>query len=56
MSREVETGEVHALSNRYFASTQFHAESLLTRDGVRITADRIASVLLDPPEMAPLAS
>jgi len=56
VSREVETGEVHALSNRYFASTQFHAESLLTRDGVRITADRIASVLLDPPEMAPLAS
>ncbi|MFF8594437.1 anthranilate synthase family protein [Streptomyces sp. NPDC015220] len=35
-SRDPGTGEVHALRGPYFASTQFHAESLLTEDGVRL--------------------
>jgi 2-amino-4-deoxychorismate synthase len=33
VSRDEETGEVHALLGPRFASLQFHAESLLTADG-----------------------
>ncbi|TXC99728.1 anthranilate synthase family protein [Streptomyces sp. ISID311] len=45
ISRDPVTGEVHALRGPRFASMQFHAESVLTVDGVRITADRIGEVL-----------
>jgi phenazine biosynthesis protein phzE len=36
--RDPATGEVHALRGPHFASVQFHLESVLTRDGVRIVA------------------
>ncbi|GGT28761.1 anthranilate synthase family protein [Streptomyces purpureus] len=36
VSRDPATGEVHALRGPYFASMQFHAESVLTQDGPRI--------------------
>ncbi|MFI7503205.1 anthranilate synthase family protein [Streptomyces sp. NPDC049687] len=39
------TGEVHGLLGPHFASMQFHAESVLTRDGLRLTAGLIADVL-----------
>ncbi|MFF8607244.1 anthranilate synthase family protein [Streptomyces sp. NPDC015346] len=45
VSRDPRTGEVHALRGPHFASIQFHAESLLTRNGVRIIADLLESVL-----------
>jgi phenazine biosynthesis protein phzE len=43
--RDPETGEVHALRGPFFASMQFHAESVLTVDGPRIVADAVAGVL-----------
>jgi phenazine biosynthesis protein phzE len=43
--RDPGTGEVHALRGPHFASAQFHAESLLTRDGPRIVADLLRSVV-----------
>jgi phenazine biosynthesis protein phzE len=45
ISRDAETGEVHALRGPRFASMQFHAESVLTEDGPRIFATRINEVL-----------
>nr|WP_225954915.1 anthranilate synthase family protein [Kibdelosporangium phytohabitans] len=45
VSRDVESGEVHALRGPFFASLQFHAESVLTQDGVRILGDRVSEVL-----------
>jgi phenazine biosynthesis protein phzE len=44
-SRDEETGEVHALRGPYFASMQFHAESVLTVDGPRIISEAIQAVL-----------
>lgn len=44
-SRDRRTGEVHALRGPHFASMQFHAESVLTQDGPRITGGLIAGVL-----------
>ncbi|MFB8199759.1 anthranilate synthase family protein [Kitasatospora purpeofusca] len=51
------TGEVHALRGPGFASVQFHAESVLTLGGVRITGDLIAHALglPDPVRIAPEA-
>jgi phenazine biosynthesis protein phzE len=43
--RDGETGEVHALRGARFASMQFHAESVLTKDGVRVMGERIAELL-----------
>ncbi|MCP3755159.1 anthranilate synthase family protein [Streptomyces sp. TBY4] len=43
--REAETGEVHALRGPGFRSMQFHAESVLTEDGVRIVAEALAGLL-----------
>jgi phenazine biosynthesis protein phzE len=43
--RDIETGEVHALRGPQFASMQFHAESVLTKDGVRVMRERIAELL-----------
>ncbi len=45
VSRDAETGEVHALRGPHFASTQFHAESVLTQDGVRILGTLMTGVL-----------
>ncbi|MER7536379.1 anthranilate synthase family protein [Streptomyces sp. NPDC097704] len=45
VSRDTETGEVHALRGRGFASIQFHAESVLTEDGVRIVGDLLTGVV-----------
>lgn len=45
VSRDEETGEVHALRGPRFASMQFHAESVLTVDGPRIISDAIRAVL-----------
>ncbi|MFC0548158.1 anthranilate synthase family protein [Kutzneria chonburiensis] len=43
--RDGVTGEVHALRGTHFASMQFHAESVLTRDGVRIIGTLLKGVL-----------
>ncbi|MGF1430236.1 anthranilate synthase family protein [Kitasatospora sp. LaBMicrA B282] len=45
VSRDPLTDEVHALRGPHFASMQFHAESVLTQDGVRIVGARLAEVL-----------
>jgi len=44
--RDIETGEVHALRGAQFASMQFHAESVLTKDGVRVMSERITELLV----------
>lgn len=44
ISRDPETGEVHALRGPHFASMQFHAESVLTQNGPRITGDLLSSL------------
>ncbi|MEU1124552.1 anthranilate synthase family protein [Streptomyces sp. NPDC005899] len=44
-SLDEETGEVHALRGPGFASMQFHAESVLTQDGVRIVGDALVGVM-----------
>ena len=43
--RDASTGEVHALRSVGFQSMQFHAESVLTFDGVRIVHDMLADLL-----------
>lgn len=48
VSRDPATGEVYALRGRGFASVQFHAESLLTEDGVRIIRDLLTEALRTP--------
>ncbi|HZG03036.1 MAG TPA: anthranilate synthase family protein [Streptomyces sp.] len=45
VSRDPDTGEVHALRGPHFASMQFHAESVLTQDGVRIVRTLLANLL-----------
>ncbi|WP_327591638.1 anthranilate synthase family protein [Streptomyces chartreusis] len=45
ISRDIDTGEVHALRGPRCASLQFHAESVLTGDGPGIFADLIREVL-----------
>ncbi|MGV9499969.1 anthranilate synthase family protein [Streptomyces sp. NPDC003642] len=45
ISRDPDTGEVHALRGPHFASMQFHPESVLTQDGVRIVGGLIKEVL-----------
>ncbi len=44
VSRDPVDGEVHALRGRGFASMQFHAESVLTVDGVRIVHQLMTEV------------
>ncbi|MFI9778658.1 anthranilate synthase family protein [Streptomyces sp. NPDC051956] len=51
IARDTESGEVFALRGPHFASMQFHPESVLTQNGVRITGDLVAGLL----EPAPLA-
>ncbi|WP_030346850.1 anthranilate synthase family protein [Streptomyces sp. NRRL S-1022] len=45
VGRDPETGEVHALRGPHFASMQFHAESVLTEDGVRLFGTLMTDVL-----------
>jgi phenazine biosynthesis protein phzE len=45
ISRDVATGEVHALRGPHFSAMQFHAESVLTENGPRILTARIREVL-----------
>ncbi|MEU9955103.1 anthranilate synthase family protein [Streptomyces sp. NPDC050982] len=45
VSRDAGTGEVHALRGPGFASLQFHAESVLTRNGPALFAARIDEAL-----------
>ncbi|MBB4979975.1 MULTISPECIES: anthranilate synthase family protein [Streptomyces] len=46
VSRDAETGEVHALRGPGFAGVQFHPESVLTTDGAALTASLLAGVLV----------
>jgi phenazine biosynthesis protein phzE len=43
--RDPAAGEVHALRGPHFSSVQFHAESVLTQDGLRILAGLAGRVL-----------
>ncbi|MET9255128.1 anthranilate synthase family protein [Streptomyces sp. NPDC003717] len=45
ISRDPGSGEVHAVRGRRFASVQFHPESLLTQDGVRVAGAMLKDVL-----------
>lgn len=45
VSRDPATGEVHGLRAPGFASTQFHAESVLTQDGPRLIASLLQATL-----------
>lgn len=45
VSRDPDSGEVHALRGERLRSTQFHPESLLSEDGLRILADDLAALL-----------
>jgi phenazine biosynthesis protein phzE len=45
VSRDIESSEVYALKGPYFASMQFHAESLLTCNGIDIIASTIKDIL-----------
>ncbi|WP_310728849.1 anthranilate synthase family protein [Streptomyces sp. N2A] len=46
LSRDTESGEVHALRGPGFAGVQFHPESVLTLDGAAVTAQLLAAVLV----------
>ncbi|KQX53337.1 MULTISPECIES: anthranilate synthase family protein [unclassified Streptomyces] len=46
VSRDAETGEVHALRGPGFAGVQFHPESVLTTEGAALTAALLAGVLV----------
>ncbi|GAA1389941.1 phenazine biosynthesis protein PhzE [Kitasatospora putterlickiae] len=46
VSRDAATGEVYALRGPYFASLQFHAESVLSPGGVRILGNAVRELLL----------
>ncbi|HST48996.1 anthranilate synthase family protein [Jatrophihabitans sp.] len=58
VSRDERTGEVHALRGARFASMQFHAESVLTKDGLGIVTQRLAELLAgaEPVAAAELAA
>ncbi|MGR4881631.1 anthranilate synthase family protein [Streptomyces sp. LARHCF249] len=45
VSRDPRTGEVHALRGPGFRSMQFHPESVLTEDGVRIVGEALSALL-----------
>jgi 2-amino-4-deoxychorismate synthase len=45
LSRDAETGEIHAMRGPHFSSFQFHLESVLTERGVGILAEEVTSLL-----------
>lgn len=45
ISRDPHTSEVHALLGPHFAALQFHPESVLTHDGVRLLSDLLTQIL-----------
>ncbi len=47
VSRDLHSGEVHAMRGPFFSSMQFHAESVLTADGPRLLAQAASHALLD---------
>ncbi|MEV5375016.1 anthranilate synthase family protein [Streptomyces nondiastaticus] len=49
VSRDRDTGEVHALRGPHFASMQFHAESVLTQGGPRIVGGLLAALAPEVP-------
>ncbi|MFG2606513.1 anthranilate synthase family protein [Streptomyces sp. NPDC048514] len=55
VSRDAATGEIHALHGPHFASLQFHAESVLTRQGPRIVGTLLSQLLVPDrmPDRAP---
>ncbi|WP_030256627.1 anthranilate synthase family protein [Streptomyces violens] len=46
LSRDPESGDVHALRGPGFAGVQFHPESVLTLDGAALTSQLLAAVLV----------
>lgn len=50
--REPDTGQVHGLKGRTFASMQFHPESVLTKDGPRILRAVVLSLVMRPARAA----
>ncbi|CAM5468709.1 anthranilate synthase OS=Streptomyces alboniger OX=132473 GN=CP975_09305 PE=4 SV=1 [Streptomyces alboniger] len=52
ISRDPITREVHALRGPGFRSMQFHAESVLTADGVRILGDTLGALIEERAEQA----
>ncbi|REE99052.1 anthranilate synthase family protein [Thermomonospora umbrina] len=52
VSRDPRTGEVHGLRGPGFRSIQFHAESVLSRDGVGVVQDLLAGLLATRPAAA----
>ncbi|GIF12940.1 anthranilate synthase family protein [Actinoplanes teichomyceticus] len=44
ISRDATTGEIHALRGPFFGSMQFHAESVLTEDGLSILRDALTGL------------
>ncbi|MFF5447506.1 anthranilate synthase family protein [Streptomyces sp. NPDC012888] len=51
VSRDPENGEVHALRGPGFRSMQFHPESVLTEDGVRIIGEALSGLLQELPQV-----
>jgi phenazine biosynthesis protein phzE len=45
VSREPNSNEVHSLRGPHFVSLQFHAESLLTRNGIDIIAASVKRII-----------
>lgn len=48
VSRDTASGEVHALRGNGFRSMQFHAESVLSRDGMAVIREAVAELLATP--------
>lgn len=48
VSRDPDTGEVHALRGPGFASVQFHPESVLTQNGIDILATLLSALVAAP--------
>jgi 2-amino-4-deoxychorismate synthase len=55
VSRDERTGEVHALRGARFTSMQFHAESVLTKNGLGIVTQRLAELLAGSRSAKPAA-
>ncbi|HEU0127084.1 MAG TPA: anthranilate synthase family protein, partial [Pseudonocardiaceae bacterium] len=56
VSRDFESGEVHALRGPRFVSMQFHPESVLTQNGLTVVGELISSMLERAEALAPSLS